>query len=140
MAHVISASELKAERKPAIHVNPPVNFFRKDYIEHPSDEDSGENAFNSGEPSDQERWKSIDNVEKNNVQRGTDQRNVFSFLGSTCIRVVPVMPGAERAARAMEQPAMIGVFEGVAPDQADDEACQPLLPSNAGVHGKPRGR
>ena len=122
MAHVVSASLLKARGKPAVYVNPPVNLFGENYINHPADEDSRKKALKPEQESDQEGWNSIDDVQKENVQGRTDQGHVFRFVGSTDLCMMLLMGGPVLCLGAMEQETVIGIFEGVSPDQTDDHA------------------
>ena len=121
VAHVINASELKTRRKPAVHVNPPVDLFGGNQIEHPPNEDTWQNSAETDQSTNQERWNSIDGEQKDNIRRGADKRHMFRFFGSTDLRMVIVMSNSERAARPVQQPAVIDVFESVTPDHTDDE-------------------
>jgi hypothetical protein len=130
MAHVISTGKPKSGREPAVPVNTPMDLFRHNQVGSPTNEDTGKNSPEAHPGSNQKCWNAVDHEQENNVQWRGDERHVFRFLGSTYLRVVPVMSSSEWAARPVEQPAMIDVFESVTPDQTDDEANKPKLPTD----------
>ena len=91
MAHVISASKPKSGRKPAVHVNTPMDLFSRNQVDSPTNEDTAKNSPAAHPGSNQKCWNAVDNVQEKNVQWGTDERHVFCFLSSTDLRMVLVM-------------------------------------------------
>jgi hypothetical protein len=60
MARVIGAGEVQSGRKPAVHVNPPVDFLAQDQLHRPTDEDTAENPLLAEQKTDEEGWDSVD--------------------------------------------------------------------------------
>ena len=91
MAHVISTSKPKSGREPAVHVNTPMDLFRHNHVDRPTNEDTGKNSPEAHPRRNQKCWNAVDDEQEKNVQWGTDERHVFCFLGGTDPRVVLVM-------------------------------------------------
>jgi|SRR6266481_4397376 len=127
MSHVIGPSEAKTVGQPSIHMNAPVNFFGGDQIDRPANEDAGSYP-ESEQKIYEEHHTSIAGEQNGYVRRRFAQRNVFSLIGSADVRMVLEMSFAKRTARAVQQPAMVCVFEPVGPYQTDDQAKQGTFP------------
>jgi len=91
MAHVISTSEANSGRQPAVPVNTPMDLFRHNQVDNPTNEDTRENSPEAHPGSNQKCWNAVDNEQEKDVQWGTDECHVFCFLGSTNLRMVLVM-------------------------------------------------
>ena len=91
MAHVISTSKAKSGREPAVHVNTPMDLFRHNQEDSPTNEDTGKNSPEAHRGSNQKCWNAVDHEQEKNVQWGADERHVFCLLGSTDLRMVLVM-------------------------------------------------
>ena len=60
MTHVVGAGKVKSGRKPAVHVNPPVDFLAQNQIRRPAEEDAAKNPLQPEQNADEEGWDSID--------------------------------------------------------------------------------
>lgn len=118
MAQVISTSGAKTGRQPAVHMNPPVRLLSHDQVDSPAYENATEDSRDADQRSNQECWNSIDHEQKNNVQWGTDQGNVFCFSRT---RVVLAMLHSVWSTRLMQQPTMVSIFKSIPPNQTDEQ-------------------
>jgi len=101
MAQVIGASELKTSRKPAIHVNAPMEFFRRDQINHPANEDTRENRPEPRQKANQQCGNAVSCEQEKNVLWRVGKCDVFWCLRRSYPRVMFAMPCAERITRVV---------------------------------------
>ena len=80
-------------------MNSPMDFFRRNHVDSPTNENAGENSPKAQPRSKQKCWNSVDHVQEENVERGTDERYVFRFVGSPDVRMVLKVPISEWGAR-----------------------------------------
>ena len=121
MAHVISTREPETGREPPVHVNTPVDLLSRNQINSPANEHARKNSRQSEQGSNQKCRNSVYYEQKNNVHRGADEGYMLCLRGRTNLSMVRAMFCPQGAARLVQQPSMIEVFESVPPDQTDDQ-------------------
>ena len=105
-------------------MNSPVNFFGGYQVGSPSNK----NAWRDSQAKPKISRNDEDSVarkQQSNMPGRPAQGNVFGLVRSTHIHVVLEMSPSEATARPMQQPAMVGIFEGIAPQQSNHQAGQP---------------
>ena len=115
MAHVVSTCKAQTPRQPSLHVNAPMDLFGGHQINRPTHED----ARHKSEPQhqvDYDHQASIAGEQKGNVEGRPAKRYVFRFLRSANRAVMLQVASGEGTLFPVQHPAVVSVFEGVAPD------------------------
>src|SRR5215475_2408388 len=114
MAHVICTGEPKTQWQPSSKMDTPVDFFSRDQVQAPA----GKNARCQPEV-EQEIKKddhhSIYGKQEGDIWRRLTKGNVLCLFGGADVHMMLKMPFSESAARPMQQPTMVRIFECISP-------------------------
>ena len=121
MRQVISTREMEARRQPFLHVQPPVDLLKENQVGRPAQQNAGRDS-EVKKSFQGKKQNSIAREQSNHIQGSTAEVNVLGLFGAADGAMVLQMTTSKNAAGLMQQPAVIGILEGVAPDQSHDEA------------------
>ena len=94
MAHMVGTGKAETARQPSIHMNAPMDFFRRDEINRPAHKDAGSNS-EAKEKINGNHNDSIAGEQTSYVPWGLAERSVFWLLGSADLRVMLEMSSGE---------------------------------------------
>src|SRR5437660_3001657 len=115
MTHVVSTRKAQTPRQPSLHVNAPMDLFGGYQINRPTHEDTRRKS-KPQQQIDHDHQDSIAGEQQRDVERRPAERYVFRFPESATGAVMLQVSSGEGTIFPVQQPAMVDVFEGVAPD------------------------